>query len=226
VKNGAVKAWQSVTEVRPPPLALKWRDSLLTSIFQKVWSEMFKPFKLAWGQVLTWGKKLWGLMTGKVVGNSVIAKVGRCFGTFLKKFTQSRAWKAVARSGLFKFCKKWGPKILARTSRFAGKLASVAGWVLLVQDIKDVAQTSACLGLAFEHKDEPDKMPTFCDGDATKAMIKWALTKAGEGAAAAAMFAENDYVEQDNVVTDESAWSIEEEKDPEAARECNGVYSG
>lgn len=61
-------------------------------------------------------------------------------------------------------------------------------------------------------------MPTFCEGDATKAMIKWALTQAGEGAAAAAMFQENDYVEQDNVVTDESAWSIQEEKDPEAAR--------
>jgi hypothetical protein len=171
-----------------------------------------------WQKVASCFKKLWGFMTGKVAGNSTWAKIGRCFGKFVTKFTESRAWKAIARSGMFKFCKKWGPKILAKTTKFAGKLASIAGWVMLVQDVKDVAETSACLGLAWEHKDDPDKIPSFCDGAATKALIKWSLTSAGHGAEAADMFKEDEYVEQDNVVTDESAWSIEDEKDPEAAR--------
>ena len=141
-------------------------------------------------------------MTGKVGGTSTWAKIGRCFGRFVKGFTESRAWKAVARSGLFKFCKRWGPKILAKTSVFAGKVASVVGWVTLAMDIKDVTETSACIGLAFEHKGDPNKMPSFCEGDATKAIVD----------------NPDEYVEQDNVVTTDSAWSIEEEKDPEAAR--------
>ena len=178
-----------------------------------------------WEKVLSCFKKLWGFLTDKVAGNSTWAKIGRCFGKFVTKFTESRAWKAVARSGLFKFCKKWGPKILVNTTRVAsrlasigGKLASIAGWVLLVQDVKDVAETSACIGLAWEHKDDPSKIPNFCDGAATKAIIKWSLTQAGHGAEAADMFKEDEYVEQDNVVTTDSAWSIEDEKDPEAAR--------
>ena len=122
-------------------------------------------------------------MTGKVAGTSAWAKIGRCFGRFIKGFTESRAWKAVARSGLFKFCKRW-----------------------------------ACIGLAFEHPGDASTMPTFCDGDATKVIIKWSLKAAGEGAAAEALDNPDEYVEQDNVVTADSAWSIEEEKDPEAAR--------
>ena len=157
-------------------------------------------------------------MTGKVGGTSTWAKIGRCFGRFVKGFTESRAWKAVARSGLFKFCKRWGPKILAKSTSFAGKVASVVGWVTLAMDIKDVTETSVCIELAFEHKGNPNKMPSFCDGDATKAIIKWSLNAAGEGAAAVALDNPDEYVEQDNVVTTDSAWSIEEEKDPEAAR--------
>ena len=157
-------------------------------------------------------------MTGAVASTSAWAKIGRCFGRFIKAFTQSRAWKAVAHSGLFKFCKRWGPKILAKTSAFAGKVVSIVGWVTLAMDIKDVAETSACIGLAFEHKGDPNKMPSFCEGGATKAIVKWALKTAGEGTAAQALDNPNEYVEQDNVVTTHSAWSIEEEKDPEAAR--------
>lgn len=62
-------------------------------------------------------------------------------------------------------------------------------------------------------------MPSFCEGDATKAIVEWALKTAGETAAAGALDNPDEYVEQDNVVTADSAWSIEEEKDPEAARE-------
>jgi hypothetical protein len=163
-------------------------------------------------------KKLWGWMTGKVAGNSAWAKIGKCFGKFITKFTESRAWKAVARSGLFKFCKRWGPKIVARASRLGGKIASIVGWVMLVQDIKDVAEVSACLGTAFQSKGDASKMPTFCDGDATKAIVKWAMNAAGEGAKAGQMPNADGYEEQDNVVTDDSAWSIEENPDPEASR--------
>lgn len=185
----------------------------------QLYAELFRPFSFIWDSVLSWFKKLWGWMTGKVAGNSAWAKIGRCFGKFVKTFTESRAWKAVARSGLFKFCKRWGPKILAKSTSFAGKVASVVGWVTLAMDIKDVTETSACIGLAFEHKGDPNKMPSFCEGDATKAIVKWALKTAGETAAAGALDNPDEYVEQDNVVTTDSAWSIEEEKDPEAARE-------
>ncbi|GAB7324443.1 hypothetical protein MBLNU13_g08369t1 [Cladosporium sp. NU13] len=197
IKSGALRAWDAVTQL---------------------YAEIFKPFHWIWDNVLSWFKKLWGWMTGAVAGTSTWAKIGRCFGTFIKGFTESRAWKAVARSGLFKFCKRWGPKIMAKTSVFAGKLVSVVGWVTLAMDIKDVTETSACIGLAFEHKGDPNKMPSFCEGDATKTIVKWSLQTAGEGAAAQALDNPDEYVEQDNVVTTDSAWSIEEEKDPEAAR--------
>lgn len=157
-------------------------------------------------------------MTGKIATNSAWGKIGKVFGKFVTKFTESRAWKAVVRSGMFKFCKKWGPKILAKATKFGGKLASVVGWVMLVQDVKDVAELSACLGTAFTANGDAKKMPTFCDGAATKAIVKYALTAAGQGAAAGELLHGDEVEEQDNVVTTDGAWSIEDEQDPEAAR--------
>lgn len=184
----------------------------------KLWADIFKPLSWIWDKILWCFKKLWGLVTGTVAANSAWGKIGKVFGKFVTKFTESRAWKAVVRSGLFKFCKKWGPKILAKATKFGGKLASVVGWVMLVQDVKDVAELSACLGTAFTANGDAKKMPTFCDGAATKAIVKHALTAAGQGAAAGELLNGDEYEEQDNVVTTDGAWPIEDEQDPEAAR--------
>lgn len=158
-------------------------------------------------------------MTGKVAGTSMWAKVGRCFGKFVTKFTESRAWKAVARSGLIRYCKKYGPKILASTTKWAGKLSNVAGWVMLVSDIKDAAELTWCVTAAFEHKADPAKMPNFCNGAVTKAIIKYSMNVAGEEAVDSAGLTGEEEVEQDNVVTTDSAWSINDEKNPEAVME-------
>lgn len=62
-------------------------------------------------------------------------------------------------------------------------------------------------------------MPTFCDGAATKAIVKYAMNAAGEGAKAGELLNGMEMEEeQDNVVTTDGAWSIEDEQDPEAAR--------
>ena len=154
-------------------------------------------------------------MSGKAVGSGQWAKIGKCFGKFVTKFTESRAWKAVARSGLVKYCKRYGPKILAKTSAGLGKLASVVGWVMLVSDIKDAAELTMCVTNAFEHNGDPRKMPNFCDGAVTKAIIKYSMDVAGAEAVSGAGFT-GEEVEQDNVVTTDSAWLITDEKDPEA----------
>lgn len=159
------------------------------------------------------------MITGTVAANSAWGKIGKVFGKFVTKFTESRAWKAVVRSGMFKFCKKWGPKILAKATKLGGKLVSVVGWVMLVQDVKDVAEVSACLGKAFTSNGDARKMPTFCDGAATKALVKYAMNAAGEGAKAGELLNGMEMEEeQDNVVTTDGSWSIEDEQDPEAAR--------
>lgn len=112
-------------------------------------------------------------------GDSILAKIGRGFGSVFARIAESKVWKTIVNSGVLKFIRKWGPTILAKSARFGGRLLSIVGWGTLLLDVKDVAEVSACVGLAFEHKGDASKMPSFCDGDATKAIVKWSLEKAG-----------------------------------------------
>lgn len=71
----------------------------------------------------------------------------------------------------------YGKTILTKAGSVVSKALSVAGWVGLLADVKDMAETGACVAKAFEHKGNYKKMPSFCDGEATKAIVQWALEK-------------------------------------------------
>jgi len=144
-----------------------------------------KPFRWLWDQVKKIVKKVWKkiveFFTGKMKGNSVWAKIGQCFGRVINGIKESRAWKTIANSAVGRFFKRWGPKILAKVTDWGGKMLNIAGWVLLVNDIKDAATTSMCTVIAFENEGDPSKMPDMCDEEVTKAYVQWALEKAGMG---------------------------------------------
>lgn len=144
-----------------------------------------KPFKWIWKKVANIFKKFWNwlkkLFTGKLEGKGFWATIGRGFGKIVSKITESPMWKTISNTAAFKFMKRWAPKILAKVSSIGGKLLSVAGWILLIGDIKDATTTSACTVIAFENQGNPAAMPPMCDTPETKAYVKWALEKTGMG---------------------------------------------
>lgn len=133
------------------------------------------PFTWIWDKICAFFKKFWHWLTGK--GKGVWGKIGKVFGTSIRLITESAVWKKIVNGNVGRFIKMYGKTILATAGSVVSKALSVAGWVGLLADVKDMAETGACVAKAFEHKGDYKKMPSFCDGEATKAIVQWALEK-------------------------------------------------
>lgn len=133
------------------------------------------PFTWIWDKFWALCKKWWHWITGK--GSGVWGKIGKVFGTGIRLITESAVWKKIVNGNVGRFIKMYGKTILTKAGGVVSKALSVAGWVGLLADVKDMAETGACVAKAFEHKGDYKKMPSFCDGQATKALVQWVLEK-------------------------------------------------
>jgi hypothetical protein len=139
------------------------------------------PFRKMWGAVKSFFKSIFSTIgswfSGK--GKGFWGKVGKVFGKAFTYITKSSIWTKLVNSAAFQWIKTRGATLLSKATMATGKIFSVVGWVLLFKDVMDMATVADCVAVAFQHKGDASKMPSYCDGDATKMIVAWSLERAG-----------------------------------------------
>lgn len=136
-----------------------------------------KPFKKLWDMI----KKAWKAFVKWIKGGKNAGGFwGKVAGVFTKAYegiTNSWIWKNVINSKVGKFIRTWYPRVVKKAMSIGVKVLDVVGWVALLSDVKDLAQVGVCVAKALETKGK--EVPEFCDGAATRAIVKWTVEKAG-----------------------------------------------
>jgi hypothetical protein len=151
-----------------------------------------------------------------------MARLGRTFGNLIQRIGNSKIWQKIAGSAGFKFIQRVGPQLMLKFHKVragASQLWNVIGWTMLINDIKDFTEASACVYIALENEGDPTKMPSYCQDGLTKAYIKFALEMSGEGTTGNGYFTEEDEeAEQEGPkelgVTTTSTWRMLETPTP------------